>query len=350
MVAGDNGVEQPDIRSMKLKPGDSVPKPPKPRTEEEIMSGWEGDLGAPLVSVVCITFNQEKYISEALDSFLAQRTSFPFEVIVHDDCSRDRTRSIIEEYVALYPNIIKPVFQRENQFSQGKRPTFLASKYTKGRYIALCEGDDYWIYENKLEKQSNFLEKHRDYSATTHQTVKFFEDDRSHSQVFTEVHKDHWELDDLMFGRKYHTASLMVRGEVFRDNEIPENIVSGDKAISFLLLSFGKIKYLPEPMAVYRKNPGGISTWVTADIMAGDLNLLPWLKSINPEFPVTKYRAIIHSTICSYPPAILIRVALKNYFLFCLYSFSYFPRNLRSIVGLGKGIAVRALRGGFSGF
>ncbi|OZC34904.1 hypothetical protein B9Q17_09860 [Marinobacter vinifirmus] len=349
VVAGSEVMEQPAAMGMSFKPGDPVPKPPKPRAEEEIMSGWQGDPPVPLVSVVCITFNQEKYISEALDSFLAQRTSFPFEVIVHDDCSTDGTRAIIESYVSRYPNIIKPVFQRENQFSQGKRPTFVASKYTKGRYIALCEGDDYWIDEQKLEKQANFLGNHRDYSAVTHQTVKFFESDTSRSQVFTEVNKDHWELDDLLFGRKYHTASLMARGEVFRDNEIPENIVSGDKALSFLLLSLGKIKYFPAPMAVYRKNPGGISTWVTADIMAGDLNLLPWLKRINTEFPVTKYRAIIHSTICSYPPAIRFSVALKNYLLFCVYSFSYFPKNLRPIIGLAKGMAARAVRGGFSG-
>jgi glycosyltransferase involved in cell wall biosynthesis len=302
-----------------------------------------------LVSVVCITFNQEKYISEALDSFLAQKTRFPFEVIVHDDCSTDGTRRVIENYVASYPRIIKPVFQRENQFSQGKRPTFVASKYAKGRYIALCEGDDFWIGTDKLKKQVDVLENNLDYSAVTHQTIKFFEDDRAEPQLFTEVQKDHWELDDLMLGRKYHTASLMVRGEIFRDNEIPVKIVSGDKAISFLLLSFGKIKYLSEPMAVYRKNPGGISSWVTADIMAGDLNMLPWLKRINPEFPIIKYRAIIHSTICNYPPKIRLTVALRNYVLFCVYSFSYFPGNVRTIVGLSKGIVGRALRGGFSG-
>jgi len=337
------------MTTMNLKPGDPVPKPPQPRIEEAIMSGWEGDLDAPLVSVVCVTFNQEKYINEALDSFLEQQTNFPFEVIVHDDCSTDSAKAVIEEYVKRYPTIIKPVFQQENQFSKGKRPTFLASKYTKGQFIALCEGDDFWLSANKLQKQADFLLANADYSAVTHQTIKFFEDRRSEPQVFTSIEKDHWELDDLMFGRKYHTASLMVRGDIFRDNEIPENIVSGDKAISFLLLTFGKIKYLPEPMAVYRKNSGGISSWVTSDIMTGDLNLLPWLRRINPEFPIKKYESIIHSTICGYPPSIRVTVAIKHYLLFVIYSFSYFPKNMRPIVGLGKSLLARAFRGGFSG-
>lgn len=341
--------ELPSIMDENLKLGDGIPKPPTPSSEEDIISAWKGDCDVPLVSVVCITFNQEKYIKDGLDSFLSQKTDFPFEVIVHDDCSTDRTRNIIEDYAKRYPKIIKPVLQTENQFSQGKRPTFLASKYTQGRYIALCEGDDYWIDDAKLAKQLEFLDKHSEYSATTHQTIKFFEDNRSRPEFFTEVEKEHWEIDDLMFGRKYHTASLMVRGDIFRENQIPEDIVSGDKAISFLLLSYGKIKYSSEPMAVYRKNPGGISSWVTAEAMAGDLNLIPWLRNINPNFPITKYRAIIHSTICSYPPKIRFSVALKNYLLFCLYSFSYFPRNLKQILGLARNMIFRIFRGGFKG-
>lgn len=347
--ASGEGKGHEGVASMNVKQGDPVPKPPRPRSQAEIMRGWKGDLDSPLVSVVCITFNQATYISEALDSFLMQQTTFPFEVIVHDDCSTDGTRAVVERYAASYPKILKPVFQAENQFSKGKRPAFLASKYTKGRYIALCEGDDFWIAPDKLQKQVNFLDNNPEYVASTHQTIKFFEDGRSVPEVFTHVEKDYWELDDLMFGRKYHTASLMARGDIFRNNETPENIVSGDKALSFLLLSIGKINYQPEPMAVYRKNPGGISSWVTADRMAGDLNLLSWLERIDPNFPVNKYRAIIHSTICSYPPKIRITTALKHYFLFCVYSFSYFPKNLRSIIGLGKGIAARALRGGFDG-
>lgn len=349
MAKGADSFES-ETMNVNLKVGNSVPKPPKPRSEEEIMSGWEGDLEAPLVSVVCIAFNHEKYISEALDSFLDQITNFPFEVIVHDDCSTDGTKAIIEDYIKCYPRIIKPVFQQENQFSKGKRPSFLAAKYTKGQFIALCEGDDFWLSKNKLQVQADFLITNSDYSAITHQTIRIFEDKKSKPQLFTKVQKDNWELDDLLFGRKYHTASLMAHGNIFRENEIPENIVSGDKVISFLLLLFGKIGYSLEPMAVYRKNSGGISSRVTAGEMAGDLNLLPWLKRINPDFPIKKYEAIIHSTICSYPPTIRVTVALKHYFLFSVYSFSYFPGNLKAIADLGKRLLIRAFRGGFKGF
>jgi glycosyltransferase involved in cell wall biosynthesis len=340
-----------ELESAKIifSPDNPVPKPPKPRSEKEIMSTWKGALDAPLVSVVCVTFNQRDYIGEAIDSFLNQKTNFPFEVIIHDDYSSDGTRVVIEEYMKIYPHIIKPVFQKENQFSKGKRPTFLASRYSKGKFIALCEGDDYWLSANKLQEQADYLSSNTGYSAITHQTIKFFEDQRSKPELFTQIEKDHWGLEDLMFGRKYHTASLMVYADILRKNDIPENIVSADKAISFLLLSRGKIKHLLEPMAVYRKNPTGISSWVTADIMAKDLNLLPWLKNTYPDFPITQYRSIIHGTICRYPPKIRVLLALRHSFLFFIYSFSYFPKNLNPAIRLGLSLVTRAFRNGFSG-
>jgi len=133
------------------------------KTQEQIMQNWGGrDL--PLLSVCCITFNHEGYIAEALDSFLMQETDFPFEVIVRDDCSADRTAEIIRTYEQQYPLIIKPIYEAENQYSKGVRPMPVVFKQTKGEYLALCDGDDYWTDQHKLQHQVDFLAAHLDYS------------------------------------------------------------------------------------------------------------------------------------------------------------------------------------------
>ena len=134
-------------------------------TQEEIMKNWGVDnADNPLVSVRCITYNHEPYIAQALDGFLMQKTNFPFEVIVHDDASTDKTADVIREYEKKYPKIIKPIYQTENQYS--KRDGSIGrvmNAACKGKYIAICEGDDYWIDENKLQLQVEFLEKNPEY-------------------------------------------------------------------------------------------------------------------------------------------------------------------------------------------
>jgi glycosyltransferase involved in cell wall biosynthesis len=136
----------------------------KLRTEQEIMRNWKGDSSKPVVSICCITYNHEKYIEDALEGFLIQKTDFPFEILINDDASTDSTADIIREYEAQYPNLIKPIYQTENQYSQGKKPNQEFNfPRAIGKYIALCEGDDYWQNSLKLEKQVDFLEKNKDY-------------------------------------------------------------------------------------------------------------------------------------------------------------------------------------------
>lgn len=113
----------------------------------------------PLVSIICTAYNHEKYISKALDSFVEQETTFPYEVIVHDDASTDQTGNLIRGYEKKYPNIIIPIYQNENQYSKGIgiSQKFIIPK-ARGKYIAWCEGDDYWIDKYKLQKQIDFME------------------------------------------------------------------------------------------------------------------------------------------------------------------------------------------------
>ena len=123
----------------------------------------------PLLSIICITYNHKDFIRQALEGFVMQKTNFKFEVLIHDDASTDGTADIIREYEAKYPDIIKPIYQKENQFSKGVHilKTFIYPRVL-GKYVALCEGDDYWTDPNKLQKQVDFLEAHPEYSGCFH--------------------------------------------------------------------------------------------------------------------------------------------------------------------------------------
>lgn len=116
-----------------------------------------------LVSIFCQTYNHEPYIRQCIEGFLMQKTDFSFEVLVHDDASTDQTADIVREYEVKYPDIIKPIYQTENQFSKGISIS-ITFQYprAKGKYIAFCEGDDYWIDPLKLQKQVDLLEKYED--------------------------------------------------------------------------------------------------------------------------------------------------------------------------------------------
>jgi glycosyltransferase involved in cell wall biosynthesis len=117
-----------------------------------------------MVTIRCITYNHEPYIRQALDGFVMQKTKFRFEAIVHDDVSTDSTASIIREYAERFPDIIKPIFETENQYSKADGSlTRILDAATRGKYIAFCEGDDYWTDPFKLQKQVEFLESHSDY-------------------------------------------------------------------------------------------------------------------------------------------------------------------------------------------
>lgn len=127
------------------------------RTEDEIIANWQGDINKPVVSICCITYNHEPYIEDALEGFLIQETDFPFEILIHDDASTDNTADIIREYEAKYPKLIKPIYQTENQYKKGNKPSNIIYPFAKGDFLAICEGDDYWINTGKLQLQFNSL-------------------------------------------------------------------------------------------------------------------------------------------------------------------------------------------------
>lgn len=232
-------------------------------TEKEIMKNWQGDISEPVVSICCITYNHEKYIEEAIDSFLMQETDFPFEIVIGEDCSIDNTAKIVKIYSNKYPNIIKATIRTQNAGGMGKNNFIETLFKCKGEYIAMCEGDDYWTDSTKLQKQVDFLKDNKKYMACYHNTGILRENkNKNNLELISNTIKDIFKIEDFAKGKIYfHTSSLIFR---FND-KIKKKIIThyshktfGDPFLSFLLASLGPIKYINRVMSVYRIHNNGL--------------------------------------------------------------------------------------------
>lgn len=213
------------------------------------------------VSICCVTFNHVVYIRKCLDSFLMQQTKFPIEILVHDDASTDGTSEIIREYAAKYPDVIKPIIQTENQYSKGVRGMNVRFNFTraKGKYLATCEGDDYWTDPHKLQKQFDFLEANPEYVAVHHDFVTHDEHDNPVSGFYNFNYKKDYTSKEMALGAfmKFNTMFFRNIG-VEQMREFPL-ITNGDKYLIALLAFHGKAKYLPEiAPSVYTIHSGGV--------------------------------------------------------------------------------------------
>lgn len=212
----------------------------------------------PLVSISCITYNHKDYIIDTLNGFLMQKTNFPFEVLIHDDCSTDGTTEIIREYAKKYPEIIKPMYERENQYQHGKPFGSEVWNYprAKGKYIALCEGDDYWIDPYKLQKQVDFLEANPDYGMCyTNFDIKNEVSGRYISKVFDTLpkiyQKEYSSVEEFIIRRGY----VCPPSWLFRRELMPK-ATFGSLDTTFVYFAYfltnTKVKYLPDSTTVYR--------------------------------------------------------------------------------------------------
>lgn len=224
----------------------------------------------PKLSILCITYNHEKFIRQTLDSFVMQKTNFPFEVLVHDDASTDKTADIIREYEKKYPDIIRPIFQKENQFSKGidVMRHFVFPKI-QGEYVAICEGDDFWTDENKLQKQVDFLEKNPKMSVCFHPVRVFWEDGSHPESIFPtpdfRFNKEVLFLEDLLKHNFIQTNSVVYRWRLKgKEDLVPDGILPGDYFLHLLHAQVGLIGFLPDVMSAYRRHAGG--TWTGAGV------------------------------------------------------------------------------------
>ena len=241
-------------------------------------------LMKPLLSIACITYNHAKFIRQALDNFLMQKTNFPFEIIIHDDASTDGTADIIREYEAKYPDIIKPIYQKENQWQKGVSisRTFQFPRI-KGKYVAMCEGDDYWCDEYKLQKQVDFMEAHPDYALCYHPAKMIYVDEeREPITIGKSKYNNPQPYYNLIKGNYIPSNSVLYRTKYLKQElkNYPNDIYPNDWFNHIVVSKHGKIGYIPDVMYVYRRHKQGIS-YADFDNYDEEIHLRYGIKEMN---------------------------------------------------------------------
>ncbi len=216
------------------------------------------------VIIRCLVYNHEPYLRDCLEGFVMQKTDFPFRAVVHDDCSTDGSAAIIREYAEKYPDIIEPIFETENLYSRrdgSLRRVMNAATYGRSEYIALCEGDDYWIDPHKLQKQVDFFDSHPDIAMVCSNAEVEYE-----GRFLTEAdfRQMSWPICDKSGllpvqdvvengGWFIHTCTILYRGRLVEDYpEAAKNCSVGDYPLQIFAALKGGVYYLHEKTAVYR--------------------------------------------------------------------------------------------------
>lgn len=259
------------------------------------------DLRKPLVAIQCLVYNHEPYLRECLNGFVSQQTDFSFVAIVHDDASSDNSTAIIREYAERYPNIIKPIYEVENQWSKND-DSFLriiskALENTQCKYIAICEGDDFWTDPLKLQKQVDILEADESLMACcTNSSVvdeqgNVLEKRWAKPIVPNSIDGKYTLRDFFDQGHSYPTASVVYRRSHFNEInakcKVMQNPYLGDWTLWIAILCFGDMYYLDDVTCAYRINPTSI-THSGVDcrrlgLAKANFKIIPAVASILPE-------------------------------------------------------------------
>lgn len=209
----------------------------------------------PLVSIQCLVYNHEPFLRQCLDGFVMQKTTFPFEAIIHDDVSSDSSAAIIREYADKYPDIIKPVFESENQYSINGfyKLMNIMNDASNGKYVAYCEGDDYWIDPYKLQKQVDYLEAHPECGLVYTNSMIY---DQAKDELFRASLPKQSDFINLLLESPIMTLTTCFRRDLFSDfikNIRPRSTwLMGDLPTWLYIASQSQIKYLPDVTSVYR--------------------------------------------------------------------------------------------------
>lgn len=228
-------------------------------------------MNEPLVTIICLTYNQEEYVRDCIEGFLSQQTSFPFEVLIYDDASTDSTPDIIKQYVSRYPEIIKPTFYEKNNYSQGLGYVGLYTgiREARGKYVAYCEGDDYWCDSNKLQKQVLVLESNPQYMICAHETLFVNEQCPGRGgQLFSQYTKNlfistsrrKYSFENSLTGNIFHISSLMYRNKPLILPSWISRISACDMVLYMLLAQDGDMFVLPDVMSVYRGHESSLTS------------------------------------------------------------------------------------------
>ncbi|GAB3323490.1 glycosyltransferase [Larkinella ripae] len=254
------------------------------------------------VSICIITYNQEKFIREAIDSVVSQKTSFPFEILIGDDFSKDNTRAIITEYAERYPGLVRPVLHPRNLGQNGLFNTLETYGLAKGEYIAAMDGDDYWTDPLKLQKQVDFLDANPDFSTCFHNALITYEDGSPSVILNPPDQKPVCTVEDLIGEKEIWfmaTSSVLFRNVIKEYPDWFKKSVSGDIPRYVLLAKYGKIGYLPDVMSVYRKNSNGTSFTDYEDDARFLQNRIEMYEGINQELNY-QFDALLKKNIAQY--------------------------------------------------
>ena len=218
------------------------------------------DIKKPLVSISCLTYNHAKYVCNTIEGFLMQKTNFDFEILIHDDASTDGTTEIIKEYEKKYPNIIKPLYEKENQWVKGRRGSVVFNfPRAQGKYIAMCEGDDQWTDPYKLQKQVDFLEQHPEYILCGTDVTRV---ETATGQIQPSLNKTFGDitLDDILYRNQITTCTALFKKIDFETQLIPnfDRFTVGDWPLWCSLLRYGKAYNMKEITAQYNIHQGGM--------------------------------------------------------------------------------------------
>ena len=227
----------------------------------------------PEVSIICCTDNHEPYIRDALNSFLAQKTNFPIEILIHDDASTDNTAAIIKEYEEAYPHIIKPIFQKDNQQNKGIDIQQIIYERARGKYIAICDGDSFWIDEYKLQRQYDYLEKTKNCVLSVHAGKVVGVDGKQIDDIGSPSKMSRfYDMEELIKrdSTLFVTNSLFFRANVVKNRpSLFMNTPATDYVLILYLSLFGQVHYMRDVMSCCRV--GASEPW-SVQVSNGETN------------------------------------------------------------------------------
>lgn len=307
-------------------------------TEPSSMKWNQKKVNNPIVMVWCLTYNQKEFIKDALDGFVMQKTSFPFEVIVHDDASTDGTTDIVNEYAKKYPEIIKPMIETENQWQKGGLKHIISimnEKHRRCKYIAFCEGDDYWTNPLKLQRQVDFLESHSDYSMCFHSAKKKYETNAVAWIDCENIQEKDYDATDIFINWTVPTASVLCRKEAmdfYANLKHPELIQNYDIFIILSCAMVGKLWGMHEQMSVYRIQGEGL-TYNKKALIRCTMNNPGHFMTLKENFPIVDSKPVNDTISKVFFERAMIQYSLKNRLRDFCQSFRYSPSRFMNLCG-----------------
>lgn len=291
------------------------------------------------ISVCITTYKHEKYIAQCLESIFAQEFNREYEIIVCDDNSPDNTESIIQELIATHPkgNRIK-YFKNNPNLGYVKNTLFSFSKAT-GKYIAILDGDDYWIDSSKLQQQFDFLEKRLDFSGVGTDSLVIYEDLEIENHSFSNHLGYELDKNDLTDMKICQTSTFFFRRTILKE-DFPVEIISADRCLYLLSGCYGKVKILSGQMSTYRQFAASISKNVSYDTIKKDFAIIPFIKKYGPDYSTVKLKAYFYYTLMSYSNTITkfnFYKAATGYFWYNMLSkFSWSPLKFYLVIKWSK--------------